>query len=353
MSEENISPNNLDRIEKEAAEWVIRKDKGFTAEEQDQFFQWLADDPRHGEIFADNSQSWDNFEMLAEWRPKHSSEPNPDLLATIRPARKVKLWSGALALAAVLALVAVVWSVRSTDEPAQTFDSYVIQYDALDHGFHLLEDGSEIDLNEDTELLVAYSAAERRVELRSGEAHFIVEKDPIRPFVVVAGGATVRAVGTAFNVRLEEDSVEVLVTEGRVRMEDSNTHGYRDFKTQLPKLPVQDLLSGQRSIITFAEENPSVETISVETEEMDRLLKWKPDKLDFPSMPLSEAVMEFNKRNDVQIVIADSEIASVTISLLNFRSNNINGFVRLLNMTMAIDADRQTEDEIILYRASQ
>jgi transmembrane sensor len=59
---------------------------------------------------------------------------------------------------------------------------------------------------------------------RSGEAHFFVEKDPQRPFVVNAAGIDVRAVGTAFNVRIDPAAVEVLVTEGRVRVDPAVPH---------------------------------------------------------------------------------------------------------------------------------
>jgi transmembrane sensor len=79
-----------------------------------------------------------------------------------------------------------------------------------------LPDGSRVELKDGSEVVVQYSASERRVKLTGGEAHFTVWKDKTRPFIVNAAGVEVRAVGTAFNVRLEAKSVEVLVTEGRV-----------------------------------------------------------------------------------------------------------------------------------------
>jgi len=43
---------NPAEIEREAACWVLRRDRGLTASEQDDFLQWLAADPRHGEALA-------------------------------------------------------------------------------------------------------------------------------------------------------------------------------------------------------------------------------------------------------------------------------------------------------------
>src|SRR5581483_9214616 len=79
-----------------------------------------------------------------------------------------------------------------------------------------LADGSVVELNGNTQVQVAYSPAERRVRLVQGEAHFTVAKNKRRPFWVEAQGVSVRAVGTAFNVRLDPQRVDVLVTEGRV-----------------------------------------------------------------------------------------------------------------------------------------
>src|SRR5260370_1274200 len=59
------------------------------------------------------------------------------------------------------------------------------------------------------------------VRLTRGEAHLAVAKDSSRPFIVTAGGVSVRAVGTAFNVRRVEQRVEVFVTEGKVRIDSA------------------------------------------------------------------------------------------------------------------------------------
>jgi transmembrane sensor len=83
-----------------------------------------------------------------------------------------------------------------------------------------LPDGSVVDLNTDSKVDVTFTPSERRVQLAHGEAHFSVAKDPARLFVVEAHGVAVVAVGTAFAVRLRSESVEVLVCEGRVRVND-------------------------------------------------------------------------------------------------------------------------------------
>jgi ferric-dicitrate binding protein FerR (iron transport regulator) len=79
-----------------------------------------------------------------------------------------------------------------------------------------LEDGSRIELNARSRLRVTYSKTVRTVDLYDGQALFQVAKDTLRPFLVKSGEATVRAVGTQFDVYRKDDHTTVTVLEGRV-----------------------------------------------------------------------------------------------------------------------------------------
>jgi transmembrane sensor len=69
---------------------------------------------------------------------------------------------------------------------------------------------------------LTYDHNARRVLLREGEAFFTVRVDKSRPFTVSAGPLTVTAIGTAFNVRRDADSVFVTVSEGTVDVRTQN-----------------------------------------------------------------------------------------------------------------------------------
>ena len=85
-----------------------------------------------------------------------------------------------------------------------------------------LPDGSQVSLGARSKLTVTYTQAERNVRLESGEAFFVVQKDPSRPFRVHVLGSLVTAVGTAFDVRATNDRVRVAVSEGTVQV-NTNT----------------------------------------------------------------------------------------------------------------------------------
>jgi len=82
----------------------------------------------------------------------------------------------------------------------------------------MLPDGSRVTLGADSVVSVELRADERMLRLTRGEAYFQVAKDAKRPFVVRAGEARVRAVGTEFNVRLSAQRTVVAVAEGTVRV---------------------------------------------------------------------------------------------------------------------------------------
>jgi len=81
-----------------------------------------------------------------------------------------------------------------------------------------LRDGSEVVLNNSSELLVsnALFGRSRHVSLK-GEAFFRVQRDG-SPFTVSTDAGTIRVLGTEFNVRARLGALEVAVLRGSVRV---------------------------------------------------------------------------------------------------------------------------------------
>jgi len=270
------------------------------------------------------------------------------LLAHGMPRRHWTHWRAVAAIAASFVAVFFIWAVwiGGSSEPSGRTDHIV----AGDYGYHVLEDGTELDMNRGAEVLVEYSKATRLVKLLTGEVHFTVAKNPSRPFVVRARGADVRAVGTAFNVVLDSEKVEVLVTEGKVRMEAAPSSDRSPGKASVAP-PALELVPGQRSIMRFEAADPMFHTEIVETQAIEEILSWKHETLDFNETPLVEAVLEFNRRNEIQVVIEDEELETEPIGA-TFRSNNLEGFVNLLETIYStqMEVDRSREDKIVLRK---
>jgi ferric-dicitrate binding protein FerR (iron transport regulator) len=89
----------------------------------------------------------------------------------------------------------------------------------------LLADGSKAYLNRDSRLIYpeSFGNNKRRVTLK-GEAYFEIAPDASRPFIIDAGNARVRVLGTSFNVITDNGNkeVEVFVTTGKVMLSSND-----------------------------------------------------------------------------------------------------------------------------------
>jgi transmembrane sensor len=215
----------------------------------------------------------------------------------------------------------------------------------------VLPDGSRAELKDGSTLVVRYTATERRVRLTGGEAQFSVMKDPARPFVVEAGGVAVRAIGTVFDVRFESAAVEVLVTEGKVRVGLAAQEPGRIFQPHPADLEPPTVAAGQRAVFSLAAPLPTAFVAEVSPEEIRRNLAWQAPRLQFDETPLAEAIAEFNQRNHQRLVLDDPALGALTIGG-TFRPDNVDGFVRLLSVTLGLRAVSRGPDETLLMRGN-
>lgn len=247
-------------------------------------------------------------------------------------------------LAAALAIGVGVW-LNSPWRAPRPEPSRVAQSAAA---IRRLPDGSILELNGGARIAVKFEPARRLVELEAGEALFHVEKDSARPFVVRVAGVDVRAVGTAFSVKLEGAAVEVLVTEGRVGVEE---------ETGGPSLlPVASadaaavLVAGQRLRV----EPPPVSgaprqvlVTAVGAAEMKERLAWRIPRFEFEGIELADAAARLNQLNRRQITLEGAGVGHLRISG-TFYPDDPNTFARLTAASLGLLVEERNEHEIVL-----
>lgn len=91
-----------------------------------------------------------------------------------------------------------------------------------------LQDGTTIDLGPDSAVAVLPGPS-RAVRLLKGQAFFHVARDPQRPFRVAANAVETTVLGTAFDVRLQQDGAVVTVREGLVRVDYAGTPRFSEL----------------------------------------------------------------------------------------------------------------------------
>jgi transmembrane sensor len=187
-----------------------------------------------------------------------------------------------------------------------------------------LSDGSSVTLNTSSRIRVRMSDSERRVDLTQGEVYFDVAPDPARPFVVQAGVQRIVVLGTKFSVRLDDDDVRIVVTEGKISV--GSTEGGSSA--------VEHLQAGAVATAT----TDAVDAHTRTPAESEELLSWRYGFVVFHETTLADAVAEFERYDDRDIVVRDPTIAGIHLTG-KFRANNLDAFVRLLESTSPVRAE--------------
>jgi len=343
----NNFPENPE-IERAAANWTLRIDRGLSAEEQDAYSQWLAEDPRHRDAIAVYRWGWDEFDRLAGLQTTHHAQIDPDLLAPgnrfARRSRLIKGLFAAIPLAASIAIMVMVFWPNTALKPTPFASKPAIELIARIEQKRL-DDGSVIELNRGAVVETHYTPEFRRVTLVRGEANFEVAKDPDRPFVVNVAGVNVQAVGTQFNVRLINDTIDVIVAEGIVSVSAREILQSGETVVEEPLLEV-----GHRAVMKLGDTS-RFDVTRLSTSQMDRELGWQPHLMDFDDVRMAEIVAAFNRSNEVQLVLGDASLEEIQLSY-SFWSDNVEGFVRLMESSFSMRAEWQGSSEIVLRDAS-
>jgi transmembrane sensor len=310
-----------DRIEQQAAEWAVRHP--LRRDEDAQLDDWLARDARHCGALLRAMAGLSAIEtaLIAD---ADADADVPVDVAVHRPTRRWLL-GGGIGLAAAAASVVLAWP-RLTAQRIITARGEIRRLP--------LADGSVAMINSDSDLRIVLASDSRNIGLDHGQAWFEVAKDRTRPFVVDAGIAQARAVGTAFSVVRGKDGVQVAVTEGVVAVWPSESSGMMTI-----------LEAGQFANFRTAGGAP---TIGTAPGEIERALAWRNGEIALENDSLAEAVASFNRYNQKQIVLTDPGLAQEKLVGL-FRLDKPENFASMLGESLDVDVT-VTPDEIRLAR---
>jgi len=319
----------LERIAFEAAAWIVRRDRGLGPREAEEFRRWFRADPRHGAMLAEREREWRRFAVLAK-------APVTRERTEGGPAR------GFWRLAVPVGIAAAAWFVWFAMRPPDPSDAVAPEPVAtapklpslVPEQRLFLADGSVIDLAPGAQVDVALDAVERRIRLMRGAAHFAVGRDPARPFVVVTdAGVEVRALGTSFDVWIEPTKVDVRVVSGRVQVRSASSGVVKASGSGLVTLD-----GGQRVVVP----TDRVQTHRVEALGPSGVGTNLPERYEFDRTPLARVALELNRRGDIRLVVEDAELAELPI-YASFRADRADAFVRLLEATGEMTAEREGE----------
>jgi transmembrane sensor len=268
-----------DDVDLVAAAWAVRHP--LDAEERLALEAWLAENPRHAGALL---RAQAGLSVLGRALVTDAGDAKTYSVPAAAPSRR---WfvAGAGSLAA--AAVGIIGWSRFAGERIETARGEIRRLP--------LQDGSVATIDTSSELRIKLSAETRQIALQHGQAWFQVAKDRSRPFVVDAGIAQVRAVGTAFSVHREGGLVQVAVTEGRVAVWAKDASGTMSI-----------LDAGEYATFRSGEASPVTGSAPAAIE---RSLAWRSGEISLENETLGNAVAQFNRYNRVRLVVEDEALA--------------------------------------------
>lgn len=303
-----ICSPGADDIEVRAAGWLQRQlFWHWTPNDQIALDAWLAESSAHRVAYLRLKSGYARTERLVALGPQQISQSSEER----RP-----LWAGFLRVAAsfgataVLGLVGAFFLVRSNTTPEAAYATSVGGHELV-----RLADGSQIELNTNTSLRLSMENGRRIAKLEKGEAFFQITHDASHPFVVETAGHRVVDLGTQFSVRDEPDRIDVLLVEGRARIEQANTSVQHETAILSPG----DLGVATADTMSVRKQSPAA---------IARALSWRHDLLIFHDTTLADAAASLNRYNRDKLVIADSAVAKFTING-TFGTHDVEFFVRM------------------------
>jgi len=312
-------------ISERAAWWLVRQhaSSGWTADDQAAFEAWMDESPAHMMAYWRLESVWGRADRLSALR-KTSSEPKqPGKARRVGPF----VAFGVVGLS-LLGLVIAGGLSYLRPNNAVTYETAVGGHKIL-----TLADGSKIELNTNTRIRLTADDTQRKVWLDRGEAYFQIRHDAAHPFVVVAGNRQVIDVGTAFSIRREPGRLQVTLTEGRARLEPTES----DTGTKSVVLTPGDVAVATREGIALA---------TRPLPELTDQLAWRRGLLAFDSTPLAEVAAEFNRYNRQKVTVVGADVRNVEVGG-HFRATNVDAFKRIARTILKLRVETHGDETVI------
>jgi len=308
----DIFSENIRDITAEASAWIAQLETGDLSEaDLEALREWMLRSPRHAAEIRRLANLSMELNVLTEFSEAlHEVRENYHPVLKSNRDRPIFGSFGVIGLVVVLTIVlSLVFYISNRKIE---FESPVLVSTSIgDYRDIELSDGSLVKLNTNSQIEIAYNKQSRRVRLVKGEAYFDVLSNSDRPFLVYAGERAVRAVGTAFTVRLIGEEFGVTVEEGKVELAETRAnivtksiHNSVDPDIQFES---QVILNAGQSITVLPAQN-EIPVTTMSKRQLQRKLSWKNGFHDFSNTPLEEVVKEISRYSPMQIEITDPAI---------------------------------------------
>jgi transmembrane sensor len=329
----NQTPSQDNNTFDQAIDWCMRLHDGDISEaEQKEFDQWFTRNKQNAQAYEKAFKVW---RLSAQLTPRFSEPPqdndNNVELANVKKLEKKKPRSSwpLLARSACFALCIIPltgyigWQLNLVPN---SYHSYSAEHAKQEF---TLPDGSQIELNLNTQLTYANYRNSRQVKLDDGEVFFDIKHDKNQPFVVIAASGKITVTGTRFNVWKYQDNVTVSVSEGSVIVKNSYAES--------------SLSSGFEA--RFNAISPQLSVNNIDT---TQALSWRNGQLIIDDLSFKEAIPLINRYlKETPLILANESVAKLRIGGI-YHTQKIHNLVATLAEILPINLDKQADGSILI-----
>jgi transmembrane sensor len=350
------SASESDRLEI-ASDWLLRiQDGSLNSEDLAQWLQWYDADSANRAAFEKVQGTFESIHALPPSERSAWASRLKDLHQSEGPFREEKrsifrllvpppwfsrrVWATAFTLMLAFTAGVVIWQLGRD----RSVETSAFKTERATHRDISLPDGSRIRLGAKSQLFVNFTSQTRYVVLERGEAFFEVAKDSERPFLVQAGGVTIRAVGTEFNVRRVMDQTIVAVTEGAVEVVQSlqpDDRQPRRTMTQESSEAIR-LVAGEQVSI-----GPIAAVVSVKQIDTTAVHGWQEGRLEFSDEPLGMVIDTINRYSHREVVITDKAVTELRFTGTVSREH-IDEWLSALSEIFPVDVRRVGNETVLI-----
>lgn len=306
-----------------ATEFLERREfDTWSEQDQAELDAWLSQSKAHCAAFWRLEAAWERTHRLAALKPERVAiGRSAERTQNAPPWLRMAAGAAAIGIVGVIAGLAMMWPRDAVYETPVGGRERVT-----------LADGSQIELNTDTVLRARITAQSRSATLVRGEAYFRIRHDADHPFVVTAGARRITDLGTTFTVRNDAGEVRVALFEGKARFESAE-----DAQGKHIMLTPGDQVIATAEHVELSHDKPQVLATD---------LGWRRGVVIFKRTTLAEVAAEFNRYNEIKLVIADPQTARLTVGG-TFPANNVELFGRMASAILGLNVSRRGKDIVI------
>ncbi|OUS23456.1 hypothetical protein A9Q98_15375 [Thalassotalea sp. 42_200_T64] len=341
----------------EASDWIAKLERGLNQDEKSSLQAWMALSEKHTEVLFEVAQIWDKMDDL-----RRLSDLFPQ---TSGNQKKLPTWLGAMAASVIFAITIGLYHggfhfslFGQAEQSAVVAKQMDYQTDIGERKTINLPDNSKIVLNTNSFVQITYTATARVIDLQRGEIHIDVAHDKSRPLSVIARGKVIQAVGTAFNVQVRNELVELIVTDGKVLVAEKKPQltttdmNIIDIEQMAKRLPQNSMTISKGEKVDLDLTGKVIEkVIKVDAIEVAASLSWRQGNLIFRGESLAEAMAEISRYTDIEFELSDDEMLNKVQVAGVFKTGDVKGLLEVLRNNFNISYEKIGSDRIMLKYA--